>query len=188
MMTMLYGVYVHPGLARQRVTRARSTGSDERLPKLAHNVQRPSFAVPRPVGFQVSDTCVTCREGQRSVDGSANRASVHTHASLYPAPIHGLGAAHKGALRTDAKMCDSPKIKTSTPTKKKPEEEDEEEQKAPLTPSQRKRSEEEIILSAPASAQSAKSKDSPEKEPKSKKQKRQSEKLKCISSPKPIGI
>ena len=28
----------------------------------------------------------------------------------------------------------------------------------------------------------------PEKEPKSKKQKRQSEKLKCISSPKPIGI
>ena len=62
------------------------------------------------------------------------------------------------------------------------------EKEPPLTPSQRKRSEEEIILSAPASAQSAKSKESPEKEPKSKKQKRQSEKLKCISSPKPIGI
>ena len=94
-----------------------------------------------------------------------------------------------GGQHTDAKttMCDSPKIKTATPTKKKPED-DEEEEKAPLTPSQRKRSEEEIILSAPASAQSAKSKESPEKEPKSKKQKRQSEKLKCISSPKPIGI
>ena len=93
------------------------------------------------------------------------------------------------AGRPHAKMCDSPKIKTSTPTKKKPEEEDDEDKKEPpLTPSQRKRSEEEIILSAPASAQSAKSKDSPEKEPKSKKQKRQSEKLKCISSPKPIGI
>ena len=65
---------------------------------------------------------------------------------------------------------------------------DEEKKEPPLTPSQRKRSEEEIILSAPASAQSAKSKESPEKEPKSKKQKRQSEKLKCISSPKPIGI
>ena len=99
-----------------------------------------------------------------------------------------LGSAPQGVVRTDAKMCDSPKIKTGTPTKKKPEEEDEEEQKPPLTPSQRKRSEEEIILSAPASAQSAKSKESPEKEPKSKKQKRQSEKLKCISSPKPIGI
>ena len=81
-----------------------------------------------------------------------------------------------------------PKIKTSTPTKKKPEDDDEEKKEPPLTPSQRKRSEEEIILSAPASAQSAKSKESPEKEPKSKKQKRQSEKLKCISSPKPIGI
>ena len=92
------------------------------------------------------------------------------------------------AGRPHAKMCDSPKIKTSTPTKKKPEDDDEEKKEPPLTPSQRKRSEEEIILSAPASAQSAKSKDSPEKEPKSKKQKRQSEKLKCISSPKPIGI
>ena len=95
---------------------------------------------------------------------------------------------HTSNRGTDAKMCDSPKIKTGTPTKKKPEDDEEEKQEPPLTPSQRKRSEEEIILSAPASAQSAKSKDSPEKEPKSKKQKRQSEKLKCISSPKPIGI
>ena len=98
-----------------------------------------------------------------------------------------IKTGNPAAGRPHAKMCDSPKIKTATPTKKKPED-DEEEEKAPLTPSQRKRSEEEIILSAPASAQSAKSKESPEKEPKSKKQKRQSEKLKCISSPKPIGI
>ena len=87
----------------------------------------------------------------------------------------------------------SPTKKTSTPTKKKPEgvdlKEEEEQVKAPLTPSQRKRSEEEIILSAPASAQSATSPvDSPSNNPHSKKQKRQSEKLKQVHSPKPIGI
>ena len=71
----------------------------------------------------------------------------------------GIRAHRCGPMTT---MCDSPKIRRAHPPRRSRGRGGGQEGAA-LTPSQRKRSEEEIILSAPASAQSAKSKDSPGK-------------------------
>ena len=131
----------------------------------------------------------------RSTIIASSRSSAVSHELASPRPQKPSGrspAANKTgnptAGRPHAKMCDSPKIKTSTPTKKKPEEERRGEKGAAPDAVSAKAQRRRNHPVAPGLRAVRQVKDSPEKEPKSKKQKRQSEKLKCISSPKPIGI
>ena len=137
-----------------------------------------------PAHEGLAETASSWMQSEEAAAESACRPRALASASAEGSKAPASAAAAALRRTTEARAC-SP---ASRDDEGEAEEEDEEKKEPPLTPSQRKRSEEGIILSAPASAQSAKSKDSPEKEPKSKKQKRQSEKLKCISSPKPIGI
>ena len=72
------GRLLHRGCAGGACGAVSSTDSDNRLPKALTSYTvgaAPSFAAPRPVGFQVSDACVACRVGEGSVDSSRQKQS-----------------------------------------------------------------------------------------------------------------
>ena len=91
-----------------------STGSDERLPKIANNgpAQRLRFAAV--INLEAKDASVACRGGEGSVDRLAKKASMSTHSRSSLSSVashHGSGQYNREQDRWTAHRCEDDDVR-----------------------------------------------------------------------------